>query len=113
MTRHEVFRECLARFELRPLRRLADDAPIVARKQIDDTAAERNLGPTTVRSTRSRVAISKTSSGFAGSAGMHRATEAMPGFPGQQTMSDTVRSRDIFHANACSRPPPQRTRTFT
>ena len=95
----------------------AADGPTIDRslaaKTIHDAAAERNF-----RTDDGQIDLlalrdgERDRPGLPRSAGTQRATAAMPGLPGAQTISVTSRSRDSFHANACSRAPPPTTRIF-
>ena len=69
-------------------------------------------GPTTVRSIPWRATKSATASRSDEASGGQSAISAMPALPGLQNSSSTTRLWRIFHASACSRPPPPMTSTF-
>src|SRR5438552_6434709 len=69
-------------------------------------------GPTTVKVTRS-VAANATRSGIAVTETLVRCgSRAVPALPGATYTLPTRGDCAIFHASACSRPPPPMTRTF-
>ena len=77
-----------------------------ARKRSASPSASGSSGPTTARSTCSRLASASRSSSAVSLTGTHSAWRAMPGLPGAAMRRVSARLWAISHASACSRPPP-------
>jgi hypothetical protein len=94
---HKRLRKRLARFERGRRRRRTDDLPVMGGEQINNPAAQRQLGPTTVKSRFHERDCQEIA--WFGRIGRNASGDgSMPGLPGAQMISDTARSPDIFQA---------------